>query len=157
MILNFMWTLCPEKLLNSHAAAAQLCPALRDPIDGIGGSPPGSSVPGRLQARTLEWVAISFSNAPMHAKSLQSCPTLCDPMERAHQVPLSIGFSRQEYWSGCHFLLLNSHTSNNFLLDYLGFWNLLIMSAAETILTYSLDIVSFSLSCPIALGPGMSK
>ena len=43
--------------------------------------PPGSSVPRILQARTLEWVAISFSNACMHAKSLQSCPTLCDPMD----------------------------------------------------------------------------
>ena len=46
-----------------HAAAAkslQSCPTLSDPIDG---SPPGSSVPGTLQARTLEWVAISFSNA----------------------------------------------------------------------------------------------
>ena len=51
----------------------QSCPTLCDPIDG---SPPGSSVPGILQARILEWVAISFSNACMHAKSLQSCLTL---------------------------------------------------------------------------------
>ena len=56
----------------------QSCPTLCDPIDG---SPPGSSVPGFLQARTLEWVAISFSNTCMHAKSLQSCLTLCDPMD----------------------------------------------------------------------------
>ena len=58
------------------AAAAKLlqsCPTLCDPIDG---SPPGSPVPGILQARKLEWVAISFSNASMHAKSLQLCPTL---------------------------------------------------------------------------------
>ena len=64
-----------------HAAAAkqlQSCPTLWDPIDG---SPPGSSVRGILQARTLEWVALSFSKAYMHAKSLQSCPTLCDPMD----------------------------------------------------------------------------
>ena len=64
------------------AAAAvksfQSCPTLCNPIDG---SPPGPSVHGILQARTLEWVAISFSNACMHAKSLQSCPTLCDPMD----------------------------------------------------------------------------
>ena len=63
------------------AAAAKLlqsCPTLCDPIDG---SPPGSSVPGILQARTLEWVAISFSNARMHAKALQLCLTLCDPMD----------------------------------------------------------------------------
>ena len=68
---------------NAAAAAAaakslQSCPTLCNPIDG---SPPGSSVPGILQARTLEWVAISFSNACMHTKSLQSCPTLCDPMD----------------------------------------------------------------------------
>ena len=56
----------------------QSCPTLCDPIDG---SPPGSSVPGILQARILGWVAISFSNACMHAKLLQSCPTLCDPMD----------------------------------------------------------------------------
>ena len=49
-----------------------------DPMDG---SPPGSPIPGILQARTLEWVPISFSNARMHAKSLQSCPTLCNPMD----------------------------------------------------------------------------
>ena len=63
------------------AAAAKLlqsCLTLCDPIDG---SPPGSSIPGILQARILEWVAISFSNACMHAKSLQSCPTLCNPMD----------------------------------------------------------------------------
>ena len=62
------------------AAAAKLlhsCLTLCDPIDS---SPPGSSVPGILQARTLEWVATSFSNACMHAKSLQSCLTLCDPI-----------------------------------------------------------------------------
>ena len=61
-------------LLLSHFSRLQLC----DPIHG---SPPGSSIPGILQARTLEWVAISFSNACMHAKSLQSCPSLCDPMD----------------------------------------------------------------------------
>ena len=60
------------------AKSLQLCLTLCDPIDG---SPPGSSVPGILQARILEWVAIFFSNACMHAKSLQQCLTLCDPME----------------------------------------------------------------------------
>ena len=67
------------KTMSSLAAAKSLqsCPTLCDPIDG---SSPGSSVPGILQARILEWVAISFSNACMHANSLQSCLTLCDPM-----------------------------------------------------------------------------
>ena len=70
---------------NAAAAAAaaaakslQSCPTLRDPIDG---TPPGSSVPGILQARILECIAISFSNACMQAKLLQSCLTLCDPMD----------------------------------------------------------------------------
>ena len=65
----------------SAAAAAkslQLCPALCNPIDS---SPPGSSVSGILQARILEWGAISFSNACMHAKSLQSCQPLSNPMD----------------------------------------------------------------------------
>ena len=64
-----------------YAAAAkslQSCPTLCNPIDG---SPPGSPVPGILQARTLEWVAISLSSACIHAKSLQSCLTLCDRMD----------------------------------------------------------------------------
>ena len=51
----------------ADAKSLQSCPTLRDPIDG---SPPGSSVPGILQARTLEWVAISFSNASMHGYRL---------------------------------------------------------------------------------------
>ena len=60
------------------AKSLQSCPTLCDPIDS---SPLGSSVPGILQARILEWVAISFSNACMHTKSLQSCPTLCDHID----------------------------------------------------------------------------
>ena len=90
--------------ISQNAAAAakslQLCPTLCDRIDG---SPPGSSVLRILQARILEWVAISSSNAFMHAKSLQSCLTLCDPWTAAHQAPLSTEFSRQEYWSGLPF------------------------------------------------------
>ena len=72
---------CFKKTLIDSAAAAeslQSCPILCDPIDG---SPPGSSVPGILQARTLEWVAIAFSNAFVHAKLFQSCPTLYNPMD----------------------------------------------------------------------------
>ena len=68
------------KLLTAAAAAKSLqsCPTLCDPIDG---SPPGSPVPGILQARTLEWAAISFPNARMRAKLLHSCPTLWDLMD----------------------------------------------------------------------------
>ena len=73
-------TLWTEESAAAAAAAKwlQSCPTLHNPIDC---SPPGLSVPGILQARTLEWVAISFSNAFMHTKSLQSCLTLCDPMD----------------------------------------------------------------------------
>ena len=64
--------------LYAAAKSFQSCPTLCDPIDG---SPPGSSISGILQARILEWVAISFFKAYKHAKSLQSCLTLCDPMD----------------------------------------------------------------------------
>ena len=166
-VLNWVFVPCFHKLfdeghlfLAATAAASmslQLCPILCDPVDS---SPPGSIIPGILQARTLEWVAISFSNAwkwkvkvksfiaAAAAKSLQPCPTLCDPIESsppgsavpgilqartlewvaisfsnawqwkvkvkslspvrlletpwtaAYQAPPPMGFSRQEYWSG---------------------------------------------------------
>ena len=83
-----------------HAAAAakslQSCLILCDPIDG---SPPGSTVPGVLQARTLEWVAISFSSAgkwKVKVKSLSHVRLLATPWTVAHQALLSMGFSKQE-------------------------------------------------------------
>ena len=82
------------------AKSLQSCPTLCDPIDG---SPPGSSVPGILQARTLEWVATSFSNAwkwKVKVKSLSHIWLLGTPWTAAYQAPPSMGFSRQEYWSG---------------------------------------------------------
>ena len=90
-----------------YAAAAKLhqsCPTLCDPIDG---SPPGSSVPGILPARTLQWVAISFSNAwkwKVKVKSLSRVQHFKTPWTVAYQAPLSMGFSRQAYWSGLPFL-----------------------------------------------------
>ena len=86
-----------------YAAAAkslQLCPTLCDPIEG---HPPGSPIPGILQARTLEWIAISFSNAwkgKGKVKSLSHVQLLATPWTAAYQAPPSMGFSRQEYWSG---------------------------------------------------------
>ena len=95
----------PPKALKSVLAAAaakwlQSCPTLCDPIDG---SPPGSPVPGILQARTLEWVAISFSNAgkrKVKVKSLSPVQLLVTPWTASHQAPPTMRFSRQEYWSG---------------------------------------------------------
>ena len=91
-------------LINHTAAAAaksiQSCPTLCDPIDG---SPPGSALPGVLQAKLLEWVAISFSNAwkwKVKVKSLSPFGLFATPWTAAHQAPPSMGFSRQEYWSG---------------------------------------------------------
>ena len=86
--------------LCAAAKSLQSCPTLCDPIDG---SPPDSPVPGILQARILEWVAISFSNAwkwKVKAKSLSRVRLLATPWTAAHQAPPSVGFSRQEYWSG---------------------------------------------------------
>ena len=91
--------------MQSYAASAaakslQSCPTLCNPIDC---SPPGSSIPGILQARTLEWVAISFSNAwkwKVKVKSRSHVQLLATPWTAAYQAPPSMGFSRQEYWSG---------------------------------------------------------
>ena len=84
----------------SAAKSLQSCLTLCDPIDG---SPPGSPIPGILQARTLEWVAISFSNVgkcKVNVKSLSRVRLLATPWTAAYQAPPSMGFSRQEYWSG---------------------------------------------------------
>ena len=81
------------------AKSLQSCPTLWDSIDG---SPTGSLVPRILQARTLEWVAISFSNAAkwkVKVKSLSCVWLLATPWTAAYQAPPSMGFSRQEYWS----------------------------------------------------------
>ena len=82
------------------AKSLQSCPTLCDPIDS---SPPGSPVPGILQARTLGWVAISFSNAwkwKVKVKLFSRVWLPATPWTAAHQAPPSMGFSRQEYWSG---------------------------------------------------------
>ena len=87
-------------LSSATAKSLQSCLTLCDPIDG---SPPGSPVPGILQARTPEWVAISFSSAwkwKVKVKSLGRVQLLATQWTAAHQAPPSMGFSRQEYWSG---------------------------------------------------------
>ena len=92
-----------------YAAAAkslQSCPTVCDPIDG---SPPGSTIPGILQARILEWVAISFSNAwkwKGKVKSLSCVWLLATPMDCSLPGSSVHGFSRQEYWSGVPLLSL---------------------------------------------------
>ena len=85
---------------KSESEVAQSCPALSDPMDC---SLPGSPVPGILQARTLKWVAISSSNAwkgKVKAKLLSRGQPSATPWTAAYQAPPSMGFSRQENWSG---------------------------------------------------------
>ena len=100
---KFRWDRVYSRWYGFAAAAAkslQSCPTLCDPIDG---SPPGFPVPGILKARTLEWVAISFSNAwkwKVKVKSLSRVRLFTTPWTAAHQAPPPMGFSRQEYWSG---------------------------------------------------------
>ena len=89
------------------AKLLQSCPTLCDPIHS---SPPGSPIPGILQAGTLEWGAISFSNAwkwKVNVKSLSHVQLLSTPWTAAYQAPPSMGFSRQEYWSGVPLHYLN--------------------------------------------------
>ena len=107
LLFIFFQLICSIKhemtwLLSAPAAAKSLqsCLTLCDPIDG---SPPGSPVPGILQARTLEWVAISFSNVwkwKVKVKLLSRVRLWATPWTAAYQAPPSMGFSRQEYWSG---------------------------------------------------------
>ena len=103
---TYSMTITDFSMFYYRAAAAaaakslQSCPTLCNPIDG---SPLGSTVPGILQARTLEWVAISFSNAwkwKVKVKSLSCVQLLATPWTVAHQALPSMGVSRQEYWSG---------------------------------------------------------
>ena len=83
-------------LLLSYFSRVQLC----DPLDS---SPGGSLFPGILQGRIMEWVAISFSSAwkwKVKVKSFSLVRLSATPWTAAYQAPLSMGFSRQEYWSG---------------------------------------------------------
>ena len=110
-VIIVLFYICTAILEVTAAAAAKLlhlCPTLGNPREG---SPPGSPIPGILQARTLERVAISFSNAwkgKVKVKLLSRVPLFTTPWTAAYQAPPSMGFSRQEYWSGVPLPSLNS-------------------------------------------------
>ena len=119
-ISNFL-----EEISAAAAKSLQLCLTLCDLIDG---SPPGSPVPRILQARTLEWVTISFSNAwkwKVKVKSFSRVRLFVTPWTAAHQAPPSMGFSKQEYWSGVplpslsdlSFILMFFFLFQHFILD----------------------------------------
>ena len=100
-----LWLLSCIYRVAAAAKSLQSCPTLCDPIDS---SPPGSPVLGILQARTLEWVATSSSNAwkwKVKVKSLSRVWLIETPWTAAHQAPPSMGFSRQSTGVGCHCLL----------------------------------------------------
>ena len=142
---------CGRYIQWSIAAAKSLqsCPTLGDPIDG---SPPGSPVPGILQARTLEWVAISFSNAckwKVKVRSLSRVQPLATPWTAAYQAPLSMGLSRQKYWSGVPF-----PSPNGVLLGHKKEWNVHSMGGLEGVILSKIKerkitTVFFSLTCGI--------
>ena len=123
-----------NRTTTSTAAAAeslQSCPTLCDPIDG---GPPGSPVPGILQARTLEWAAISFSSAwkgQVKVKSLSRVRLFTTPWSAAYQSPPSMGFSRQEYWSGVPLPSPRSH------------WHIVITQRLQFTLGFTLGVVCF--------------
>ena len=99
LFCSTLFLFSPSQIHTTHYTAAA-CPTLCDPVDS---SPPGSPVPGILQARTLEWGAISFSNLgkwKVKAKSLSRVRLFATPWAAAYRAPLSMGFSRQEHWSG---------------------------------------------------------
>ena len=117
-------------ITNIYVAAAkslQSCPTLCDPIDG---SPPGSAAPGILQARTLQWVAISFSSAwkwKVKVNLLSRVRLFETPWTAAYEAPPPMRFSRQEYWSGvyvagcfneCTCCVLFMDLNENFLEKY---------------------------------------
>ena len=118
--LNFLlllWLL--PLLLLLLLLLSPFSPTLWNPIDG---SPPGSPKPGILQARTLEWVAISFSSArkwkvKVKVKSLSRVRLLATPWTAAYQAPPSLGFSRQEYWSGVPLPSPTRHVYTNSIND----------------------------------------
>ena len=107
-----------ETIALTAAAAAKLlqsCPTLCNPIDS---SPPSSPVPGIFQARTLEWIAISFSNAwkwKVKVKSFSHVWLLVTWWTAAYQAPPSVGFSPKELSMSCYYGILwnSSHSLSN--------------------------------------------
>ena len=114
---------CSFQLKCATAAAAakslQSCPTLCDSIEV---SPPGSPIPEILQARTLEWVAISFSNAwrKVHCEVAQSCPTLCDPMDCSLPGSSVHGIfqARVLEWGAITFSGIRTYSVPNIMLDF---------------------------------------
>ena len=127
------------ELTPAAAKSLQWCPTLCDPMDG---SPPGSPIPGILQARTLEGVAISFSNAwkwKMKVKSLSHVRVFATPWTAVYQAPLPMGFSRQRYWNGLPLPSpeLTAIFSQNNLLSFLPYKEPLLQSPVPALVLFA--------------------
>ena len=132
-----------------YAKSLQSCPTLWDPVDG---SPPGSPVPGILQARTVEWAAISFSNAwkwKVKVKLLSCVGLLATPWTAAWQAPPSMGFSKQEYWSG---VPLSSPLSAYTLMESSCSWTHTQVNDFLFAIQWSLCILTGLVPGPLPLG-----
>ena len=113
---SFQYVWDPSYSTAAAARSLQPCPTLCNPVNS---SLPGSSILGILQTITLEWVAISFSNAwkwKVKVKSLSHVWTLATPWTGAYQAPPSMGVSRQEYWSGVPFPSLHSDSDGDLFI-----------------------------------------
>ena len=118
-------------LLAAAAAAAkslQSCPTLCDPIDG---SPPGSprpwDSPGKNTGVGCRFL-LQCTKVKSERVAAQSCLTLLDPMTAAYQAPLSMGFSRQEYWSGVPLPSLHLLTNNIYLYRKINMRSFMVIS-----------------------------
>ena len=128
--------------MYAAAKSLQSCPTLCDLIDV---SPPGSPIPGILQATTVEWVVISFSNVwkwKVKVKSLSRVQLLATPWTAAHQAPPSMGFSRQSTGVGCHCLLRTSPFRTTFQPYIL--WEVECRNTCQifALITYSLPVAN---------------
>ena len=127
---------------TAAAKSPQSCPTLCDPIDS---SPPGSPIPGILQARTREWVAISFSHAwkwKVKVKSLSPVGLFATPWTAAYQAPPSMGFSRQEYWSGLPTIIAITFQNGCKWISYTGQW-MQRMSPIDRMMSYLLNLAQW--------------
>ena len=135
-------------ILAAAAKSLQSCPTLCDPLDG---SPPGSPLPGILQARTLEWAAISLSDVwkwKVKAKLLSCVQLYATPWTEAYQAPLSMGFSRQEYWSGVPlpspwFLLVCIYSFISVIVFFTSSWLFFLFSNSVKLHTMSIHSSEF--------------
>ena len=129
--------------MKRETEVVQLCLTLSDPMDC---SPPGTPVPGILQERILEWVAISFSNAwkwKVKVKSFSRVWLLATSWTADYQASPFVGFSRQEYWSGMPLPLWHSLVN---WYNYFCMSNLILPSAKRYFLNKSISLNEVALN-----------